>query len=335
MSTMGMKLGTKAFGQTIEKPTSTVGVTSTLSATDREKLGGEDVGNVLNKLSDPNWVDPSKKMRTVGNDKLDKDAFFKLMLAQMKNQDPTNPLKPHEMSAQLANFSALEQMTNVNSTLTEMKNGQKPIEQFQALNMIGKAVAGDSARVVRNKGDTNHDVLFTLPAAAAEVSVKVKNSAGDVVRSYSLKNLKQGENHVTWNGLDDKGMAQAADEYSFQVEAKSSDGKKMAVKTDFEGTITGINYTPEGPVLLVGQQTIRLRDVRKIIDPSLMKNDQMSSSQTPGQLKSDDVTKQNEMKQEAPLNAAPEKAAASNLMNEVSLSREMMDRVQKESNQGG
>jgi flagellar basal-body rod modification protein FlgD len=63
----------------------------------------------------------------------------------MKNQDPTNPLKSHEMAAQLANFSSLEQMQNMNSTLTELKNGQKPSENYQALNLIGKAVAGDSS----------------------------------------------------------------------------------------------------------------------------------------------------------------------------------------------
>lgn len=334
MSTIGMKLGTKAFGQTTEKPTGTVGVASNLSATEMSKLGGENVGEVLNKISDPNWVDPSKKMRTVGNDKLDKDAFFKLMLAQMKNQDPTNPLKPHEMSAQLANFSALEQMTNVNTTLNEIKNGQKPVEQFQALNLLGKAVSGDAAKVVRAKGDTNHDFTFNLGAPASEAEVKVRNSAGDVVRTYSLKNLKAGENRVTWNGLDDKGTAMAADEYTFGIEAKSSNGQKLAVKTDFEGTITGINYTPEGPVLMVGTQTIRLRDVRKIVDPGLMRNDQNLSSQTPGQLKTTDTMQQTESKQ-TPANAAPDKAAAPNLMDSVSLSREMMDKVQKESGQGG
>lgn len=334
MATMGVKLGTRTFGETVEKPRSTVGVASNVSASDQSKIGGEHVGEVLNRLSDPNWVDPSKKMRTVGNDKLDKDAFFKLMLAQMKNQDPTNPLKPHEMSAQLANFSSLEQMTNINTTLGEIKAGQKPVEQFQALNLLGKAVAGDSAKVVRVKGDTNHDFTFNLTAPAADAEIRVRNSAGDVVRTYSLKNLKEGENRVTWNGLDEKGVAMAADEYSFSVDAKAADGKKLAVKTDFEGTITGINYTPEGPVLLVGSQTIRLRDVRRIVDSGLMRNDQILAAQTQGQLKTGDTAQHTDDKQ-APANAAPDRAAAPTLMDSVSLSREMMGRLQKESGQGG
>jgi len=53
------------------------------------------------------------------------------MLAQNENQDPTNPMKSHEMAAQLANFSSLEQMQNMNKNLEELKNGQKPVENFK------------------------------------------------------------------------------------------------------------------------------------------------------------------------------------------------------------
>lgn len=326
MTVVGTKLGTKAFGQTTEKLTGTANLPHTESALDADKIGGENIGDVLNKVADPNWVDPSKKMRSVGNPNLDKDAFFRLMLAQMKNQDPTNPLKPHEMSAQLANFSALEQMTNINQTLQEMKSGQKPTEQFQALSLIGKAVSGDSAKIVRVKGDKIHDIRFNLPMAANDVDIKIKNSAGDTVRTYSLKNQKAGANALSWNGLDDKGTALGPDEYTATIEAKAGQ-QKMAVKTDFEGVISGVNYTPEGPVLMVGNQTVRLRDLRKIIDPSLMKNDQKVETPTQGPLKNEGAPQQTEKESNVP--AAPEKKAQSSILDNVGLSREMMSQVQK------
>lgn len=343
MGTMGVKLGTKAFGTNPEKVTGTANLPSNISATDRDKLGGENVGEVLNKIADANWVDPSKKMRTAGNDKLDKDAFFKLMLAQMKNQDPTNPLKPHEMSAQLANFSSLEQMQNMNTTLTEMKNGQKPSEQFQALNLLGKAVSGDSARVVRLKGDKFHDFGFNLPKGA-DVTVQVRNEAGETVRSYDLKNLKEGSNKISWNGLDERGIAANAGEYAFVVEAKDPNGQKLHVKTDFDGVITGVNYTPEGPVLLIGNQTVRLSEVKKIVDPSLMKNDQISKSgsgqdlKVPGDAGHTQTIRAQGSSTSA--GAADEPAPAgealkSNLLGDVGLSREMMTKLSKETGQGG
>lgn len=331
MGVVGMKLGTKAFGQTTEKPTGTVNIEHNVGAENADKIGGENVGEVLNKIADANWVDPSKKMRAVGNANLDKDAFFKLMLTQMKNQDPTNPLKPHEMSAQLANFSALEQMTNINQTLQKMEQAQKPTEQFQALSLIGKAVSGDSAKIVRVKGDKLHDIRFTLPAASSEVEVKIKNSAGETVRAYSMKKVKEGANSVTWNGLDENGTATIPDEYTAVIEAKGSDGQKLAVKTDFEGVINGVNYTPEGPVLMVGKQTVRLRDLRRIIDPGLMKNDQKSQNPTQEPLKTEVAPQQTE--ESVP--GAPDRAAAApNLMDNVALSREMMSKVQKAMNSG-
>src|SRR6478672_1972280 len=139
---MNIKTGTTAYG----KPSDSIRAserdnTNNLSATDKkEVLGGEggDVGSLLNKIADPNWVDPQKAERKVGNNTLDKDAFLKLMLAQMKHQDPTNPQPSHEMAAQLAQFTSLEQLNNINTTLEGMKQQQAPGVNFQALAFIGK-----------------------------------------------------------------------------------------------------------------------------------------------------------------------------------------------------
>lgn len=240
-----------------------------LSSDELKMLGADNIGEVLNKAADPNWIDPSKKVRAVGSDKMDKDAFMKLMLAQMKNQDPTNPLKSHEMAAQLAQFSSLEQLQNVNTTLDDIKKGQKPSETFQALNFIGKSVAGDSAKIVRVKGDTNHDFNFVLPEDAKEININVKNDLGESVRKIRLNDFKKGENSFNWNGKDERDLVARVGEYTFDIEAKDALGKKLHVKTDFDGVITGVNYTPEGPILLVGNQTVKLKDVKKIVDPSL------------------------------------------------------------------
>lgn len=331
MGVMNTSLGTKAFGNTQTSPTSANAQPSNLSAQDKEKLNGQDVGEILNKVSDPNWVDPNKKMRTVGSDKLDKDAFFKLMLAQMKNQDPTNPMKSHEMAAQLANFSSLEQMQNMNQTLTELKAGQKPVEQFQSLNFIGKAVAGDSSKLFRAKGDKSHDFLYNLPSAAAEATIVVKNADSEVVKKFDLKDLKEGANRLTWSGEDDKGNKVPEGEYQFLVEAKNAQGQKFNVKTDFEGTITGINYTPEGPILLVGKQSVRLRDVKKIVDPSLMKNDQNTKNISEPDLKKADAVGHTEGNKEKKADeGAPEAPMKSRLMQNVGLSNEMMSKIAKE-----
>lgn len=328
MGVMNVSLGAKTFGETATKATSATDMAQTVSALDAGKLNNEDMGSTLNKIADPNWIDPSKKVRTTGNDKLDKDAFFKLMLAQMKNQDPTNPMKSHETAAQLATFSQLEQMQNMNTTLTDMKNGQKPNEQFQMLSLIGKAVAGDSAKVIHSNADRDHDFRFNLPTDSSEVEIKITNADGAEVRKYNLKSLKKGDNKITWNSLDEKGMKILPGEYNFSIEAKDGGGKKMAIKTDFEGVISGVNYTPEGPVLLVGNQTIRMRDVKKITDPSLLKNDQKINH-----VNDQDLSKNEnkvEMTKEGMASAEQSPAVKSKVLDQVGLSRDMLNKLAKE-----
>lgn len=269
-----------------------------LTETQKQLLGDENIGNVLNKISDPNYVDPSKQVRGSGSDKLDKDAFFKLMLAQLKNQDPTNPLKNHEMAAQLAQFSTLEQMSNMNTTLTEIKGGNKPIEQFQALNLIGKRVSGDASKIVRSEIDKEHEFKFNLPLDAKQAEVKVMNQKGDVVRVYKFNELKQGENQISWNGLDDRGRKSPAGNYIFQVSALGSNGQKIQPKTDFDGVVSGIGFSADGPVVQVGKQALRLKDIRQFSDPGLMSNDQKSKDITQLDLKKNEAMQQTKVKEE-------------------------------------
>ena len=327
MSVVGSKVGVKTWSDTQQNEISKSDGRNNLSADDLAKLQGQEVGDVLNKIADPNYVDPNKRVRAVGSDKMDKDAFMKLMLAQMKNQDPTNPLKSHEMAAQLAQFSSLEQLQNINTTLGELQKGQKPQESFQALNFIGKGVSGDSAKVIRSKGDKDHDFTFNLNDDAKDVEIKVRNQEGEVVRSVQLHDMKKGENKWTWNGKGESGAPSPVGEYTFLIEAKASNGKKLFVKTDFDGVISGVSYSAEGPVLMVGNQTIKLKDVKKISDPSIKNNDQKITPAANPDLKSAGDTKENEGAPEAPI-------SPSNLMTNVGMSNGMMEKFKKETTPG-
>jgi flagellar basal-body rod modification protein FlgD len=333
---MGLKTGTKSWSdspQTSNARGDSQG--QNLTSAEMAKLGGDNIGDIANKVADPNWVDPSKKMRTVGSDKLGKDAFMKLMLAQMKNQDPTNPMQNHELAAQLAQFSSVEQLQNVNTTLDDMRKGQKPTESFQALNFIGKAVWGDSSKLVRAKGDKSHEFSFHLPDNAKDVKIKVLNPNAEVVRTVDLKDLKEGDNSWVWNGLNEQAQAQPAGEYRFVVEAQNLEGKKLAVKTDFEGVITGVNYTPEGPVLLVGSQSVKLKDVKKIVDPSLMKNGQIAKNIAGPDLKKQPTASQNERKgasvatKDVPAADDPAPGLPSNL-GDAAMAQSMINKLEKE-----
>ena len=330
---METKIGIKTWAEPGQK-TDLKGEFSQTQLTDAQKqqLGAENLGAVLNKVSDPNFIDPSKKVRGTGNKDMDKDAFFKLMMAQLKNQDPTNPLKNHEMAAQLAQFSTLEQMSNMNTTLKEMKAGNKPIEEFQALNMIGKKVAGDSSKLTRNDTDKEHEFAFKLPQDAKMTEIKVMNAKGDVVREFKFNELKSGENKVTWNGETEDGRKAPAGQYFFQTEATALNGQKLQVKTDFEGVISGMSFSNEGPVLQIGKQTVRLKDIRQFSDPGLMSNDQKTNDVTELDLKKSTQNGQTNNKQETKTEAQKKAMSASteDVLADVGMSSAMLDKVQNE-----
>jgi flagellar basal-body rod modification protein FlgD len=325
MSVVGSKFSTKRWSDS--KPseiTKSDGIKKN-SATDLQQLDGKDIGEILNQVADPNYVDQKKQIRAIGSDKLDKEAFMKLMLAQMKNQDPTSPLKSHEMAAQLAQFTSLEQLQNMNTTLTEIHKGQKPSETFQTLNFIGKSVSGDSAKLLRLKGDKQHDFNFALPEDAKDIQIKIRNENGDVVRKIELHDMKKGGNRWVWNGNTENGTSAPVGEYSMLIEAKDKGGKKLAVKTDFDGVITGVSYSPEGPVLLVGNQTVKLKDVRKIVDPRLNQKDQKAEPVVPQDLKTQQGASENESKgaEEAP-------ASVDRVMSNVAMTNGMMEKLKKD-----
>lgn len=303
-----------------------------LTPEQKQQLGAENLGEVINKVADPSWTDPSKKVKGTGNKEMDKDAFFKLMLAQLKNQDPTNPLKNHEMAAQLAQFSSLEQMTNVNKNLQEMKNGNKPIEQFQALNLIGKQVSGDASKIARTDVDKEHDFRFALPQDAATVKVRVMNARGEEMRAYQFSQLKAGENKVTWNGEAEDGRKTPAGDYRFQIEALTADGRKLAVKNDFEGVVSGLSFSNEGPILQVGKQSIRLRDIRQFTDPSLKNNDQNVNDITSQDLKMKNNSAQTNIKQETKTEAQQRALAMSDeeSFSDLNMSGDLMSKIKQD-----
>ena len=328
-TSMTSKIGNKSYADKAE-PASDMRQVSNLTDDQKKRLGEDDIGAVLNKAADPNWVDPSKKIKGVGSNQLDKDAFFKLMLTQLKNQDPTNPLKNHEMAAQLAQFSTLEQMNNMNTTLSKIEGKNSQPENFQALNLIGKTVAGDSSKVVRSQFDTVHDFNFNLQQDANEAKIKVMNEKGDVVREFKLSSLKAGANKISWNGMNDKGDKQPVGQYQFQIEAMGGAGQKLQVKTEFSGVISGLSFSPEGPVLQVGNQTIKMRDVRQITDSSLMKNDQIVKDVTSLDLKKSEAQEQTSIKQGTNLSPNVQPQKPGNVMTDVAMDRGMMDKLQKE-----
>lgn len=261
---MNTKIGTNSFPQrdlSIREKSTGLNTTDPLAM--KKEFGNKDLSQILNEVADPNFK--SKKTRVVGhgNDELGKDAFFKLMLTQLKQQDPTNPLKSHEMAAQLAQFSSVEQLSNMNQTLTKMSQKGNQENKFEVLNLIGKTVSGDSGQIDRIKGDKDHKIEFNLASGADSVSVKIKDDKGTVVKKYELKDLKPGKNQIVWNGMQGNEKDARVGQYRAEISA-THQGRKVKADTKFSGPVDAVQFSAKGPILIVAGNKMNLKDVKKI-----------------------------------------------------------------------
>lgn len=266
---IGVKGGTQTWSTAQQQSALKGDGSQSVSSSDRAKFfQDENIGDTLNKVADPNWVDDSKKMRTAGNNELGKDAFMTLLLTQMKNQDPTTPLKSHEMAAQLAQFTSLEKLNNINDGIAGLRKDGAPNLNFQALAFIGKTITTDNSKISRTDTESIHDIRFNLPADAQEMKMQVKDANGAVIRTLDFKNIKSGKNELQWNGITDDGAKAPAGEYSISLEGTGSNGRKLYVEMKTEGVISGVNFTPKGPQLMVGKQVVNMNDVKSISETS-------------------------------------------------------------------
>lgn len=262
---LSVKGGTQTWSKAEQASTLDSDKSKSMSAADEQRLlGDQSLGDYLNKVADPNWIDPAKT-RKVGNSELDKDAFLKLFLAQLKNQDPMNPLQSHELAAQLAQFTSLEKLNNIDEGINKLAKVQNPKHSFEALNLIGKVVASDSSRILRSDENEQHQIEFKLVQDATEAVITIKDALGQDVRKLQANSLKQGDNRVSWDGRLENGTDARPGEYKVVIEAKNG-GQKIHAQTGFEGKVTGVNYTADGPVLMIGNQSLKLSEVKKIVD---------------------------------------------------------------------
>lgn len=192
-----------------------------------------------------------------------KDDFIKLMSAQLKHQDPMSPMKNEDMAAQLAQFSALEQMVNVNTNLEKMTAGQKPQENVLAASLIGKRIMTDSSKFILQKG-AQPEMKFNLPTDAQSVSVSVVDAKGEIVREFELGTMAKGAQSIRWDGKNTKSIDSNPGEYTYRVNALDQQNKAMNIDNTTSGLVSGVSFEAGKALLLVDGKKIPMEAVGRI-----------------------------------------------------------------------
>lgn len=204
----------------------------------------------LGGLSSP----ATSSQKTGVKEELGRDQFLKLLITQLKNQDPLNPMESVEFTSQLAQFSSLEQLFSVSDSLQAIQNTLKLQEGDQMVHYIGKKVVGTGNSLTVQNG-VAEPAMFRLEEKA-EAWVSIYNRDGALVRTLPLGWQDKGECQVPWDGEDESGKAVPDGSYTFQVQAMDAQGGSVASQTYMAGEVTGVRYENGKTYLMLGTRQI-------------------------------------------------------------------------------
>jgi flagellar basal-body rod modification protein FlgD len=169
---------------------------------------------------------------------VNKDDFFKMLIAQLKNQDPTKPLDATAFTAQLAQFSSLEKLDNVNASLTSLLGQQDLVNRVQSAQLAGKYVvaSGDQADSFTAAGRPV-ELGYDLPEDARKVLITIYDKNGRAVDMIEKTDQFKGMNKATWNN----GSARTGN-FTFSIAAFDEQGRSLGAKTVTEGMVSKVNF---------------------------------------------------------------------------------------------
>lgn len=195
-----------------------------------------------------------------------KNEFLQLLVAQMKNQDPMNPLNSTQFASQLAQFNSVEQLINLNNGVQTLTNSQNMMStgltNTMAASITGKSVKAVSDAIYHATGKSA-DVHYRLAGPASDVTITIQDASGNTVRSVDLSNIGSGENSWTWDGLDDKGHSVPEGQYKVVIDAKNG-SSSVSANPLVEGTADKVRYSSNGVDLEVNNVYVNLGNVLEI-----------------------------------------------------------------------
>ncbi len=212
-------------------------------------------------------LQPQTTETPVKKDVLGKEDFLKMLTAQMKFQNPLEPMKDNEFIGQMTQFSSLEQLQNMNDLLGQNTQWNmllsQTINNTMATSLIGKTVTADASVTTISDGTTT-PITFSSSTFALNGTITIYNAAGEVVRTLPLAQLTAGDHSISWNGKDANGNDLAEGNYSFQVDLRDAQGQAVQANSYTRGVVDGVEYLDGQAYLLIDGGMIPLALVRHV-----------------------------------------------------------------------
>lgn len=204
--------------------------------------------NSVSQTTSSSTAASSSTAQSDSSSQIGMNGFLTMFTTQLQYQDPTNPLQSYQLAAQLAQFSSVEQLTDMNTNLQTMQTTLDSIYNNQGVQMLDKQVTGlgDTLQVTNGQSSQGSYEL----SEPADVTVKITDSQGNTVRTIAVGNEAAGTYAVNWDGLTDSGTTAPDGNYQFTVEATDSSGSAVTTTSTITGTCYGVQ-TANGTTSLI------------------------------------------------------------------------------------
>ncbi len=213
--------------------------------------------------------DEAAPEETKENSKLGKEDFMTLLLVELQNQDPLNPMDNTEFVAQLAQFSSLEQMVQMNDTLEEnlalSEEMNSAISTNTVINYFGKNITAETSDFIfPGEEDSKLELIFELEKDIISGTLTIKDAEGETVLTKHMEDFEAGLTAYVWDGIMNDGELAESGMYSYDIEAYNSDGDEVGITYLYNDVVTGIYYEDGEAYLNLNGVEVALSDVRAI-----------------------------------------------------------------------
>ena len=199
---------------------------------------------------------------TASSVKSTKDDFMKLLITQMRYQNPMDPMDNAQMTSQIAQLNTVEGINQLNTTVSGLQASLMATQSMQSASLIGKTILADGNSINLLNGSAS--LSMRLEGAAESVVVDVVNSSGRIIKTANLGANAAGIQTFTWDGSTNEGGIAPNGQYTFQVNAKKLN-QTVVVTPLTQATVSGVELTSTGPKLSLNNGTsIAMSTVRGV-----------------------------------------------------------------------